>query len=590
MKITAIRISNFQGLRAVDLPLRKPITIIAGNNAAGKSSVREAIHLALLAEPVRVKLKKEYGQLLRDDEKAGFIDISGRDGEGAEWSCSMHLPSGKVAGEPPIHARNALPYVIDAQRFASMPTDDRRTYLFGMMGLSMGSEEIRKRLAARSCDTSKVELVVPILRAGFPAACDEAKNKAREAKGAWRHITGEAWGSAKGGVWRPERVEFDAGDLQEAHRRRMAILSEHQEAKDAHAALHAQSKAVAGQADTLRVLREKADLEPRRKAKLDADARILDEAKAALAEMRAEAGEKPVPPVGIMICPCCAAKLLRSPDGSIAEYVPPDTKPYDAEVAAVIPQYEAAVATADRAHANSLRDHAESVTAAATLKATAVLHGPGDEEVEAARSRLTGSERALQDVDATIRSLESRKMEAEAADRKIKDAVAKHDEIMGWERIAEALAPDGVPAELLRDAISPINARMEQSSTDAAWLQPVITPNMDITATIATPGAGHRVTPYALLSESEQWRVDAIIAEAISYLTGARMLLLDRMDVLSVQGRTDLLEWLQILADQGEIDTAIVLGTLKSCPESTDLVDAVWIDDGRLAPPLAKAA
>ncbi|MGK9630576.1 hypothetical protein O6383_24315, partial [Salmonella enterica subsp. enterica] len=81
--------------------------------------------------------------------------------------------------------------------------------------------------------------------------------------------------------------------------------------------------------------------------------------------------------------------------------------------------------------------------------------------------------------------------------------------------IADALSPDGIPGEMLAEALGPMNARLGASAVAAGWSIPQITADMEIT------GDGR---PYALLSESEKWRADAMIAEAVSYLSGLRLL------------------------------------------------------------------
>ncbi|MFX5611511.1 hypothetical protein ABTD85_24050, partial [Acinetobacter baumannii] len=68
---------------------------------------------------------------------------------------------------------------------------------------------------------------------------------------------------------------------------------------------------------------------------------------------------------------------------------------------------------------------------------------------------------------------------------------------------------------------------------------------------------------YGLLSESEQWRTDAMIAQAVAQVTGLRILMLDRFDVLDLPGRSDAINWLHSLAEEGHIETALVFGTLK---------------------------
>ena len=95
--------------------------------------------------------------------------------------------------------------------------------------------------------------------------------------------------------------------------------------------------------------------------------------------------------------------------------------------------------------------------------------------------------------------------------------------------------------------------------------------------------------PYALLSESEKWRVDAMLAEAISRLSGLGILVLDRFDVLDLPGRSDLIAWLDDLAFSDEIQTAILFGTLKAPPTGlSNFFETIWIDQGVI--PQAKQA
>ena len=143
--------------------------------------------------------------------------------------------------------------------------------------------------------------------------------------------------------------------------------------------------------------------------------------------------------------------------------------------------------------------------------------------------------------------------------------------------LADALSPNGIPAEMLAEALGPINDRLRQSAALAEWKAVKITANMEV----VIPGLHER--PYSLLSESEKWRCDAMLAEAIAFLSGTRLLVLDRFDVLDLQGRGDLLAWLDILASDGEIDTALIFGTLKAAPSNLpETVAAHWIENGVL--------
>lgn len=166
MKLTAIKIQNILGVRAADITLDRSAALIAGHNYAGKSSVQEAVRMALTGETVRVALKKEYGSLVTEGQDVGFAVVELEDGQAA-----MTLPNGAhemTSGTVMKHAR-ALPFVLDAQRFAKLTEQDRRNFLFGLTGLSAGSAEVKNKLLARGCDAAKVEAVLPLLRVGASA-------------------------------------------------------------------------------------------------------------------------------------------------------------------------------------------------------------------------------------------------------------------------------------------------------------------------------------------------------------------------------------------------------------------------------------
>ena len=125
---------------------------------------------------------------------------------------------------------------------------------------------------------------------------------------------------------------------------------------------------------------------------------------------------------------------------------------------------------------------------------------------------------------------------------------------------------------MLAEALTPLNERLTASSEVSEWADVTLTRDMQVLA-------GGRA--YALLSESEKWRADAMIAEAIAHLSKTKLLVLDRFDVLDLKGREDLLYWLDTLAEDGEIDTALVFGTLKGLPaQLPETVAAFWIENG----------
>ena len=63
--------------------------------------------------------------------------------------------------------------------------------------------------------------------------------------------------------------------------------------------------------------------------------------------------------------------------------------------------------------------------------------------------------------------------------------------------------------------------------------------------------------------------------------SGLRILLLDRFDVLDAKGREDLIYWLDAMAADEVLDTALVFGTMKALPAGLpEAITPVWIEGG----------
>jgi hypothetical protein len=209
MKIKSIKIANFEGLRTADMQLHAPITMVSGKNGTGKSSLRDAVVMALSGQPTRVSLKKDYGQLVAEGSKAGSIELHLTDGRRSETA----LPDGgtKFFGnqiEDADKARAGLPFVLTPASFAAAPADGRRTALYALTGCAGGTDEAQKRLLERGAAQDKIDAILPLVSVGFPEAEKHAKQRATEAKGAWRAVTGETYGDKKAEGWEAAKPQW----------------------------------------------------------------------------------------------------------------------------------------------------------------------------------------------------------------------------------------------------------------------------------------------------------------------------------------------------------------------------------------------
>jgi hypothetical protein len=592
MKIESIHVTHFLGIEAADLRTRAPVQLMCGPNAAGKSSLRDAVALALTGDLGRVSLKKDAPALIRDGSDLAVCEVKDIDGD--EHRVTINR-SGKVLGGPKEPSPE-VQFAIDGQRFSLLGASERRAFLFSLMNMKLGHTEIAQRLKAKGCDEEKVARILPLLRSGFEPASKDAKDKATQAKGAWRAVTGETYGSEKVKTWRATTPTFDAAAL-----RALNVELEHVDVaigkwQETIGRAEAVEQRMREQRARLPALHEAAGKSARIGDKLAADEQVLAQAEAALTKEKAAAGGAPraglVHELAWSVSNLIAFGDPLDPDEPTDARILAALQAYEAEHGKVIdsvnggdpdararlPELQRAFEVATNAVANDRRDLAAAHKAADDARAiTAELEGAPEvdaPELEEARAQVVDLKTKRSQTEAKRDALRAAKIAVDAAKDKTEQAAKHAADVAAWDAIGDALAPGGIPADLLASALGPINQRLAQSALDADWPEAQISDSMEILT-------GPTGRPYRLLSESERWRVDAMLAEAIAQQSGSRLLVLDRFDVLDMKGRSDLLAWLATLVDVEELDTALIFGTLKAPPTGLgDVCDVHWLEAG----------
>jgi energy-coupling factor transporter ATP-binding protein EcfA2 len=589
MKINHVRATAFIGARSIDVPIETPVAIFCGPNGAGKSSLAEAISAALTGDISRVALKKEYGAIVTEGKKKSEVVLSTDHGE-----CSFALPDGKWRGLP--ISMDALPYVLRPSLFAEKKDAERRTFLFGLTGVTLNSATVKQQLLDLKCNETKVESVLPMLRSGYPAACDFAKDKAKEAKGAWKGVTGETWGSEKGDGWEAEVPEYDA--------KRLSTVTEQLETVDGRieknsrtlGALQSKRDAYVKHTSTAEANATKAKELTRLIEKLAFDEAELEKAEQALLEAQQRAGTAPreglihdlARSVNDLIGTADSAEKQISAQEALGAY----EKQYgklgqtggDVAARASLPSLANARDLMKRSVDNDKRLMDEAKVAAAAIELSADVEKVTDEDIAAAQRSLDAARQQRKTLAEELEKIRKQKLAADTAVETTKKAAQHHADIAEWLAIADQLEPDGIPGEMLANALKSINGHLAEYSQSTTW--PAVTIDADMTIR-------HGDRLYSLCSESERWRADAMIAVAIAVLSGIKLVLLDRMDVLQISARGDLLSWLDELAEFGDLDTAITFGTLKQIPTGLSVsTSAFWIESGSVtqATTVAEAA
>lgn len=438
----------------VDLTTAR-VHLIKGPNASGKTSLADAIRYALVGEPGRVALKGQYRYLVKEGEKTGQVTVSLQQ-ESGPLKLIRVVPTGEVITDPEgirVDLPLAMPYVLDAQRLAGMKPADRRVFLRALMGVKADKKLIMARLKERECDPECITTILPMLRTstGFEDAEKYAKKLATEARGGWKLLAGEAYGSKKAETWEPDVQPIDEDDL------------------------------------------------ATKEAAVEAAEQKLDELHKQLAAVKQ--AEEALP------CPHCGAlaRYVTRPNSNIHALEPFDGPPANPE------QKELIIGELQRYTHN--RNFAS-------------------DQVRELRRRAEVFGNAAQVKE---------------------NALRQHKNVERWTKMAEALGPDGIPGELLTEVLAPLNEHLRASAAATGWPQVHIAADMAITC-------GNRW--YPLLSESERWRADAQLAEAVSTFAGLGILVLDRFDVLQPALRQPGLRWLASLQDR--YTAILVFATMES--------------------------
>ncbi|WP_286920095.1 MULTISPECIES: AAA family ATPase [Pseudomonas] len=568
MHLEHIFVENFQGLRSASLDLATPITLVAGFNGAGKSSLREAIGFALGGSG-RVQHKKDYGKLVTEGEKKAQIIVS-HDGAASSFS----LPKG-TAERHSVPGDDYLPFVLTPGAFAALDEKARRALLFKLTKSSAKPDVVVGMLAKRKANKDKVEKIKPLLLSGFGAAQEQAKAYAAESRGAWKAITGEQYGSEKAEGWAfvaPDNIA-NATEREEVFKKHAKVQQDIENGNRFIGEQDAKRQAAEGLGQRKAELAEAAGLYDRAVAKRTTTEQDLAKLEQQLPELQAQLKDQQAGSGGCE-CPACGVGLkIVGSKLELYQGLKQDTAA-TSTLALDITNMQRSVEMLRRTLQN---DMAVVAKAEAARNELAQLEGQQAEAFDQDRyNRSIESLNALRKQEGELRAqynaLCEAADEAKNAEANTQKAAGYHLDVLEWVLIEKALAPDGIPGEILAGALQPFNASLTRTSKLTGWPVVQVSTEMEITA-------GGRL--YQLLSESEQWRCDTLLALAIAVHSGLKLVMLDRFDVLDLPARGQLLGMLVSLAKANEIESAIVLGTLKAKPAKLPPeISAVWIEGG----------
>lgn len=569
MKITAISVNNVMAIREVDVAPKNPIILICGDNDVGKTSLQEAIRFAFHGEIVRVKKKGDWAQVVREGSKGSTVVIEFEHG-GKVGRAGRSLPSGK--GECMPEMPLALSYALDAPKFAGQDETSRRRFLFDLIGVQANMDGVRQRMEKRGVRDDLIKLVVPMIRAGFDAGEKYAIEQQTQWRANWKAITNESYGEVKADTWTAPRsgAEVNKDEIDSIRKSIETLRSEQRDLNQlvgAGKSFLANKTKFDAESGGLRSRAENLGKAKRDQAAAEKAVRDHRPAVEKLRQKLADARHTGQP------CPECGTILGIRDSKIVAVTV---TKPKDlAALEADVTKAEAAMRTLETAQAAASQAYTDASSATESLAALEKSVG-----TPTTAEKLAELEESANEIDKEIAQLEAKRKELEqageaaaAAKKATANAKQTHENVKDWGVVRDAVAPTGIPAEILEEAIGPINDRLKKSAETTGWELAQIRSDMEITS------SGRL---YGLCGESRRWRTDAMLAEAIANAANLKAMMLDRIDVLAPGRRGALLDWCDALTQNEGYETIILSGTLKEKP-AIEGFSVYWIKDGRVS-------
>ena len=588
-----LSVTNFMALEKLELEFTAPIQFFSGQNEAGKSSIRDSILWLWTGQARGLKTHGDQAALIKEGAKFTEVSALLADGRGFTRRKTAKTAAQVMGNIPDIGLNPAL--LFDPYTFLSWPEGDRRELLFKTIpGLSPTEQSVVMRLlrwpaveALDSLEESTKAIIRSIAKMaashGFPGAEKECVTKRREAK----RVRDEYKGATE-----PEKTltidgqEFDIPTLNLPAIE--ATLRDLQKEKD-----DLLRQKGAGEARIKRLERVQSQLQgliippepdPDEIAKLQGE---IDEVKGQMKENAEQVAgcnvaeqffpaTCPVIMIESMVCPKAGTRVGNTPpEAGVVEALTANRK----GLVKKLTELDAAMISA--------RNLAMSYQAAVDKKASL----ESDLADLQAEPKADGA-----DIDAEIATRQRRIDRGASFDRAVHDynlalghyqetitrLAAAEQEVIIYDALQKALAPDGIPSQMIAEALDGINELLEDA---ASYFFPGR--YLHLTGDL---GIVLQNSPYITLSKSAKYRVGIAFQYALAKLTGARILLIDEADILDDDRRGDLIKFL--LAKVADFDQIMVFMT---CIEPPDFVwdgnemQVWWLENGQIVSQ-AKAA
>lgn len=568
-----IVVRDFQMVERADVVAGDGITLVAGQNSAGKSSIAKAAAAVLTGQLQYGLAKKDAGKLVRAGRDAGSVRLQAEGGTAlASWTkgdCSFSCD-----GKPPTlsHIAAGLASIVD------MTPTERAAGLTKLLHAVPTEVDLVEALKDAGVGEKAIadELWKRVEALGWDGAFADFKEKGTKHKGRWEQVTGEKWGEKKAAGWKPagwiaELADASPDDLQ------AEVGEARQELERAIAA------AAVDQAEVARLELEASALPTAEEASVAAQT-VLAQAEAVhTSAVRRREALPPADPSPVLTCPCCKETLTLKVDAANNKTLEKgerinademkerriDIARHDGQVSKAKGELEAANVKARDAE-TAVRAAQEAGRMLAELRAKAAEQGSAGTDVGATRAKLAEAEARL--------AMLTKYLEADKARRLVATNIA----------VQSVLAPDGVRQAKLVKVLDTFNTGILRPLCEAAnWQDVRVEPDANLTVTY-----GGR--PYAQLAglgpqlSSDQFRVRAVLQVALAQRAGDEMVIIDAADVLDREGREGLIGMLATAEMHALVCMTFSAPGIVPDLERAGLGRSYWVEDG-LCRPLGEA-
>lgn len=523
----------------IDLPATG-LVVVSGRNASGKTSLATALRAVAAhdANPAGVSATAQRAYL-SDGADEGSVSIA-RDGDSAEvrWQIGRGIEA-PTAG--PLAQPLSAPAIAGLVDFAAKrPAKERAAMLQSLLLPAAAAvlENLRARLDGEIPAEDASGVISVIEQQGWADAESIYADRARRAKSQWEQVAGARYGVKIADDWTPDgwQAAYDRLTIAEAEaavtaaREKVSELQQvrlfDQRIQDA--GVRARELIAEAEAAAAALAEpERAAAEAAAAARQEALAARAKEADAVAAGKKLRAQESSAAALERLECPACS-EALHMIAGALVR-----ASDQDATAAGLEKALAAATETWTQANA------AAKAAAAAEAEAESALRNI-QEESRKARQQVNqhqaaidmaaaqAAENAQADTPEYRQRLAAAEQDAARAAERVEmirrrnDAADLRDTIAAYAEIAKAIGPQGVRAALMSAGLGALNRRIAEMG-DGEDLK------IDESGGIALNGR-----PMQLCSESERWRVQAMIQVALAMVRPerGRIVVLDRADVL----------------------------------------------------------